>query len=65
MIDSLRIVWPAGKQQVVTALKGNQQITLKKNAALVSKTAKAVPPLFTEVGAPIKFKQAAYNINDF
>ncbi|MEJ7679177.1 MAG: FG-GAP-like repeat-containing protein [Segetibacter sp.] len=66
MIDSLRIVWPTGKQQVLTALKGDQQITLQeKNAALVSKAAKAVAPLFTEVSSPVKYKQAANNINDF
>lgn len=66
MIDSLRIVWPTGKQQALTALKGDQQITLEeKKAAPEYKAAKVVAPLFTEVNSPVKFKQAANNINDF
>lgn len=66
MIDSLRIVWPTGKQQALTVLKGDQQITLEeKKAAPEYKAAKVVTPSFTEVSSPVKFKQAANNINDF
>ncbi|ETZ24388.1 VCBS repeat-containing protein [Pedobacter sp. V48] len=65
-IDSLRIVWASGKQEVISAVKANQQIPLlEANAKLKYKTPQPVPSLFKEVKSPIAFQQQKKSTNDF
>ena len=65
-IDSLRIVWASGKQEVILGIKANQQIPLSEANAKVSyKTPQAVPSLFKEVKSPIAFQQQKKSTNDF
>jgi hypothetical protein len=65
-IDSLRIVWASGKQEVILGIKANQQIPLlEANAKLIYKTPQPVPPIFKEVKSPIAFQQQKKSTNDF
>ncbi|SDE12609.1 VCBS repeat-containing protein [Niabella drilacis] len=65
-IDSLRIVWPGGKQQVLANIKADQRLTLEeKNAAAVYRTAAAPQPFFVEVKLPIPYADAVTPLNDF
>lgn len=65
-IDSLKVVWQSGKQQVISSLKVDQLITVEENN---SKSVKAlhetIGSLFKEVVSPIQFLPAANTINDF
>ncbi|MEP6725318.1 MAG: VCBS repeat-containing protein, partial [Bacteroidota bacterium] len=66
MIDTLRIVWQSGRQQLLTAIKTDQQIILQeKNAAASSHAPEISKPLFSEVRSPLPFKAAANTTNDF
>ncbi len=65
-IDSLRIIWLSGKQQVLQNIKANQLLTLQeKNATTLYKYKVAGKTLFAEVRSPVAFQQAANHINDF
>ncbi len=65
-IDSLRIVWLSGREQVLRNVKANQVLSLtEKEAAGTYKRRAAPTPLFTEVTAPVKYAYAANTINDF
>lgn len=64
--DTLQIIWPGGKQQIITQVKGNQLIVLNEIAA-VSKRPEPAPgqPLFKEVKSPVKFTHHPVSTNDF
>lgn len=65
-IDSLRIVWLSGKEQVLRNVKASQVLTLVENEATgIYHRPTAGAPLFTEVTAPVKYAYAANTINDF
>ena len=65
-IDTLRIVWQSGKQQLMTGVKADQQLVLQeKNAAAAAHSPAAAHPVFTEVASPIAYKSAANAVNDF
>ena len=65
-IDTLRIVWQSGKQQLLTGIKADQQITLEeKNAAANNHSPAPVQPLFTETAPALSFKAGSKSINDF
>ncbi|MDQ2721606.1 MAG: VCBS repeat-containing protein [Bacteroidota bacterium] len=65
-VDSLRVIWLGGRQQMLTHVKANQFITLdKKNATSPGKIVKAITPLFHEVKSPIDFSGQSNTINDF
>ena len=65
-VDSLRIVWQQGKEQVLKNIKANQELTLEeKNAVNTSLLPKPVKPVFAEVASPINNKQEKNAINDF
>ncbi len=66
MIDSLRIVWLSGKQQLLQHVKTNQLLTLQeKNATLPYQYSKPANTLFAETLSPIKFQQVPNTINDY
>ncbi|MGV3505277.1 MAG: FG-GAP-like repeat-containing protein [Adhaeribacter sp.] len=65
-VDSLRIVWPGGRQQVLRGLKADQVLRLEeKNAGGLFRKAPAPGPLFSEVKAPLAYRHAKKQINDF
>ena len=64
--DSLQVIWPGGKQQVVAPVKADQVITLhEKDAMPVKPALKPVTALFAAITPPVQFTSAAYTINDF
>ncbi|WP_375446938.1 VCBS repeat-containing protein [uncultured Fibrella sp.] len=65
-VDSLRVVWPTGKQQVVRQVKGDQAITLTETQASGTyQPVESAPAVFTEVKSPIVYRHPATTVNDF
>ncbi|MGV3558674.1 VCBS repeat-containing protein [Larkinella arboricola] len=65
-IDSLRVVWPGGKQQLLTNVKANQRLTVsEKDAQTTARPLPAPARLFTETPSPIAYQAARNNLNDF
>ncbi|MDB5086959.1 MAG: Repeat protein, partial [Mucilaginibacter sp.] len=65
-VDSLRIVWQQGKQQVIKNVKADQQLTLnEKNASGSYQLPAPVKSIFTEVASPVINKKEKNKINDF
>lgn len=65
-IDSLRIIWQTGKQQLFTNVKPNQVLILnEKKATSVYQLPKPVNPLFAEIKSPFDYTHQANTINDF
>jgi len=66
VIDSLRVVWPGGKQQVLTNVKADQVLTLKAaDARSTYRPVVADPAVFREVKSPVAHTFPASPINDF
>jgi enediyne biosynthesis protein E4 len=66
IVDSLKIVWLSGKQQVLENINTNQLIILKEKDAVVKyQYPKTVAPIFEEVKSPINFTSKSNAINDF
>jgi hypothetical protein len=67
MIDSLRIIWPRGKSQLLTRLDADQIIGLKESDAIARETQPhpVVTPFFTETSSPIPFDSVLATTNDF
>ncbi|MEJ7589692.1 MAG: VCBS repeat-containing protein, partial [Ferruginibacter sp.] len=64
--DSVRIVWLSGKQQVLTAVKSGQLITVnEKDAIATYQKGTSLKPIFEETKPPVNYRNAANNINDF
>ncbi len=65
-IDSLRVVWVSGKQQVLYKLPSNQRLVLQeKNANSNYSLPKSAAPLFKEVKSPVAHSYQSNSINDF
>ncbi|MEO7765967.1 MAG: VCBS repeat-containing protein, partial [Ferruginibacter sp.] len=66
MIDSLKITWQTGKEQLIKNVKVNQQLTLNENDAN-GKFAMPHPAktIFEETASPVKYVNAVSNVNDF
>lgn len=65
-IDSLRIIWQSGNQQLIRQVKADQLLTLQEKNAVSTHT--ILPPpkqLFKEITSPVSFRNAANTINDF
>lgn len=66
LIDSLHVVWPDGREQLLTAIKADQVLTLdQRNAAKTPYRDPAIRSIFKEVSSPIKYKSEQPNLNDF
>ncbi|QJW89738.1 VCBS repeat-containing protein [Spirosoma taeanense] len=66
VIDSLRVVWPGGNQQLLTSVKADQLLTLKESEARSSyRGERAVPALFREAKSPINHTYPVSKVNDF
>ncbi|MBC8154411.1 MAG: VCBS repeat-containing protein, partial [Bacteroidetes bacterium] len=65
-IDSVRVVWPGGKQQILTSVKADQRLTVRESEARATYRApQAAPALFREVAAPLAYTHPASTVNDF
>jgi len=65
-IDSLRVIWVSGKQQLLQQIKADELLVVDEKAAKDTyKTGAFSPALFTETNAPIKYKAPVNIINDF
>jgi hypothetical protein len=66
-VDSVKVIWMSGKQQVVPDVKSNQVLALSESDATFSKPHidAFVTPFFAAVKSPISFTQPALAINDF
>ena len=65
-VDSLKIVWQSGKQQILVNIKGDQQLSLQEKDATTGFLApKPDAPAFTEIRSPVIYHAAANKINDF
>ncbi|WP_211710251.1 VCBS repeat-containing protein [Mucilaginibacter xinganensis] len=65
-VDSLRIIWQDGRQQVITRVNADQQLTLsEKNATGSWKAPAPVKTLFAEVTSPVNNKKEKNKTNDF
>ncbi|HTI09288.1 MAG TPA: VCBS repeat-containing protein [Puia sp.] len=65
-IDSLRIVWPRGQEQLLTGVRADQLMTLsEKNAHQLYRAPASVVPLLEEVTAPFAVAVAPVTLNDF
>ncbi|MCC8423748.1 VCBS repeat-containing protein [Mucilaginibacter sp. UR6-11] len=65
-IDSVRVVWVGGKQQVIKNVPANQLITLRQSEATTTyQKPVAVPPIFKEISSPLASGQQPNEINDF
>ena len=66
MVDSLRVVWPGGQQQVLKNIKANQTLMLaQKDAVSRYQVPPAKVPLFKEVTPPFAYRHQKSNVNDF
>ncbi|MHB1177117.1 MAG: VCBS repeat-containing protein [Daejeonella sp.] len=65
-IDSIRVVWLSGKEQVIAKVKADQLVLLKEKDATANYIIpKAKASLFTEIASPVISVQNKNNINDF
>ena len=65
-VDSLRIVWQSGKQQILTGLQGDRQLLVQeKNAIIPYQAPGPESSYFTEMRSPITYHAAANRVNDF
>ncbi|RYU97120.1 VCBS repeat-containing protein [Emticicia agri] len=65
-IDSIRIVWLSGKQQLLTKVAADKLLIVEeKDAKVASQPIQSVQPLLKETNAGIKYIAAGDAINDF
>ncbi|RNI29219.1 VCBS repeat-containing protein [Rufibacter latericius] len=65
-IDSVRVVWTGGKQQVLRNVKANQVLTVdEKNATSTYVAPSNGKPYFKETAAPVTFAHQKTKLNDF
>ncbi len=65
-VDSLVVIWPNGRQQILTNISVDQKLILQAKDA--SKPAPKLPVLttiFRETTSPIQFRQATSTVRDF
>jgi hypothetical protein len=65
-VDSVRIVWLSGKQQVLSKIAADRQLIFKESDAIDTYRRPIPPkPLFTEIPSPIASAQVKNDINDY
>ncbi|MGA0560316.1 VCBS repeat-containing protein [Larkinella sp. VNQ87] len=66
VVDSLRVVWPGGKSQLLTNVKSSQTLVVSEaNAKTAPRPTPSAPSLFTEVPSPIAYQAVRNTLNDF
>jgi hypothetical protein len=65
-VDSLRIAWPSGKQQLLKSVKSNTRLILAEtDAKEVYKVPAKTQPVFQEITPPFSYTHTANELNDF
>jgi hypothetical protein len=65
-VDSLRVVWNSGKEEMILDIKADQILAVDENNAKNNWTPTAAPaPLFKEVKPPVIYHHASSELNDF
>ncbi len=65
-VDSMRVIWPSGKQENLVKPKINQLLVLSEKNAVASKNAlPEIPVLYKSIPSPIAFTHTSTKINDF
>ena len=65
-IDSLKIVWLSGKQEIIKDLKADNLFILEeKNASQIASSLAMTSPIFKEIPSPIAYNNVKTTINDF
>jgi hypothetical protein len=65
-IDSLKIIWQQGKEQLIKNIKANQLLIVKeKDAVTTAEKPKLTKAFFTEIKSPVNFSDPANAVNDF
>jgi hypothetical protein len=65
-VDSLRVYWPGGKEQLIKGIKADQLISLNENDAGPKQQIHRAPkPVFEEIKSPVAYRNAANTLNDF
>jgi hypothetical protein len=66
VVDTLKVVWLSGRQQLIANIKANQVVILDENDATgTGYIVKAMPPFFSETVPPINYHNATNEVNDF
>jgi hypothetical protein len=66
MVDSVRVLWPSGRQQVLRQVPVGKLLVLQESAAQQKpRASKPLPPVFTAVPSPIQATATENNVNDF
>ncbi|NID09601.1 VCBS repeat-containing protein [Fibrivirga algicola] len=66
IIDSLLVVWPTGKQQLLTNVKAGQLLTLREaDATATYRVPVPGPALFRATKSPLAYSHPTTTINDF
>jgi enediyne biosynthesis protein E4 len=66
-VDSVKVIWLSGKEQILKNIKADQQITLNETDAAGKQhiTPQSSKTIFKEIPAPLNYKNVVSNINDF
>lgn len=65
-LDSVVVIWPSGKQQVLTNVAANQVLDVSETEATETwRPSGASPSLFTEVPSPVQHTEPAMQVRDF
>ncbi|MGN6618666.1 MAG: VCBS repeat-containing protein [Ilyomonas sp.] len=65
-IDSLKVVWLDGKEQLITDVKANKELTLyEKDAVQRKQVHPSHKTIFKEINSPVKYQNVQNNLNDF
>uniref|UniRef100_UPI003593B533 FG-GAP-like repeat-containing protein n=1 Tax=Persicitalea sp. TaxID=3100273 RepID=UPI003593B533 len=66
IVDSLRVVWPSGKMQMLVNPKVDQLLTVSETDATGTfKWGEKTNALFQEIPSPIEYQDAKLEVNDF
>jgi hypothetical protein len=66
LIDSVKVVWLSGKEQILKNVKAKQILNIdESSAAASSEDPEAVQSIFTEVSTPLNYHNAKNEVNDF
>jgi enediyne biosynthesis protein E4 len=65
-IDSLRVVWQSGRQQVLKEISADRVLTLEEKNARANQPVRRAPTAhFTEIPSPVVFQHQDAAVNDF
>lgn len=65
-VDSVRVVWPTGKQQLIKSVKADQLLTVRQTEATSTyRPTGSAAPLFREVGGTLAHRYPTTPTNDF